>query len=78
MVDQDGAPWSVHVLWSCAIGIEHWYVRPSLLGSYGQGEDAAYRGPNKGPGHEPQALRSSVTEQPGLSVQCEEQPCQPQ
>lgn len=69
---------SVHVLWSCATGMEHWGVRLSLLGIYGQREeDAAYRGPDKGPGHEPQAPRCSVTEQPGLSVQCKERPCPP-
>lgn len=53
--------------------------RPSLPGSCGQGEAAAaYRGPDKVPGHEPQALRSSAAEQPGLSIQCKERPCPPQ
>ena len=76
MVDQAGAPWVCpHVLcYRCG----DWGGRPSLLGSRGQGEeDAAYRGLDLGRGHEPKALRSSATEQPGLSVQDKEWPCPP-
>lgn len=59
--------------------MEGWDGMPSLLGSYGQGEEnVACGAPDKGLSHEPQALRTSATEQPALSVQCKEQPCPPQ
>lgn len=68
MVDQAGAPWVCPRVLHYRRG--DWGGRPSLLGICGQGEeDAAYRGLDLGQGHEPKALRSSATEQPGLSVQ---------